>query len=176
MAKSVAGVYSQALFELAREKDPETFLREAEGLLVILKENPDFSGLLAHPRITRAEKQEALEKVFGNALSPEFLGFLKLLVIKDRAGALGSILEEFLNKVREELGIGKVFVTSACPLDEGRRAALEERLLSATSYKRLEPEYRVDASLIGGMVVRIGDRIVDDSLKTKLYTLERELL
>ena len=176
MARSAAGVYAQALFELAEEQGMEAFLEEASGLETLISENPDFEVLLSHPRITKEEKISTLDATFSGKLSGEFLGFLKLLVEKDRAASLMDILEEFTSRAREALGIGRVYVSSAVPLDEERSALLEEKLLSATSYKKLETDYKVDPGLIGGMVIRIGDRIVDDSLKTKLYRLEKDLL
>ena len=68
------------------------------------------------------------------------------------------------------------YVTSAMELSQARKKEIEEKLLSTTSYKSMEMNYSVDESLIGGLVIRIGDRVVDSSIKTKLEGLKRELI
>lgn len=67
-------------------------------------------------------------------------------------------------------------VTTAVPLKDSQREAVEKRLLETTQYRSMEMHYSVDASLIGGMVIRIGDRVVDSSISTKLNELQRDLL
>ncbi|MBQ9437030.1 MAG: ATP synthase F1 subunit delta [Lachnospiraceae bacterium] len=177
MAKSVAGVYSEALFELANEQNAlRDYMEELAMLQGLLKEQPEFGKLLSHPRISREEKLEVVEQTFTGQLVPELLGFLRLLVEKDRTASLEDILEGFLDKAREALKIGRVFVRSAVAMSDGQKKALEDKLLESTSFETLEMDYSVDKALIGGMVISIGDRVVDNSLRTKLYSLERELL
>ena len=67
-------------------------------------------------------------------------------------------------------------MTTAVPLKDGQRREVEQKLLDTTQYKSMEISYGVDASLIGGMVIRIGDRVVDSSIKTKLNELQKDLL
>ena len=86
-----------------------------------------------------------------------------------------SILEYFIQRVKEFKKIGAAYVTSAVELGAEQKAALEKRLLETTGYVQFEMHYDVDASLLGGMVIRIGDRVVDSSIKTRLYELKKEL-
>ena len=177
MAKTVEGVYSEALFALAQEKGIlSSMLEETEELSAVLKGHKELADFVSHPRITREEKLESLKAVFEGRLSEELMGFLKLLVEKERAGKLYTILQSFAVKAREELRIGLVRVNSAAPLSEEQRKALQEKLLATTDYRSLEMEYSVDPKLIGGMIVSIGDRVVDNTLLTKLQSLEKELL
>ncbi|MDE6912213.1 MAG: ATP synthase F1 subunit delta, partial [Lachnospiraceae bacterium] len=81
----------------------------------------------------------------------------------------------FLSLVKEYKKIGVVFVASAIELDETQRVKVEQKLLDTTNYASLEMHYKVDASLIGGMVIRIGDRVVDSSIRTKLSRMEKQL-
>ena len=79
----------------------------------------------------------------------------------------------FVDRVKEHKNIGTAYVTSAVELSEAQKAAVEKRLLETTKYVEFEMHYSVDTDLIGGMVIRIGDRVVVSSIKTKLYDLTR---
>ena len=86
-----------------------------------------------------------------------------------------SVFDYFIDLVKEEKKIGIASVTTAVRLSDKQKAKVEQKLLDTTKYETFEMNYSVDASLIGGMVIRIGDRVVDSSIKTKLYELSREL-
>ena len=77
--------------------------------------------------------------------------------------------------MKEEKKIGQAFVVTATALSDAQKKKIEKRLLETTKYETFEMDYKVDESLIGGMVVRIGDRVVDSSIQTKLYELTRNL-
>ncbi len=177
MAKSVEGVYSEALFELAAEKGNLPDLREeVYELYQLLKAHPEFGQLLTHPRITREEKTEVVKETFAQGMSEDLKGFLLLLVEKDRTAWMKKILRAFLDKAREELGICRVKVRSATELSEDQKKTLEEKILKDTHSTSIEMHYAVDPGLIGGMIISIGDRVVDNSLKTKLLAMERDIL
>ncbi len=177
MAKLVSATYGEALFELAAEEGrEEEFLDEVNQLKVLLGENPDFGRLMNHPKILKEEKLKVLENVFSGRMSKELLGFLHLVVTKDRYDEIDAILDFFVNKVKEQKRIGIAYVTTAISLNEAQKKEIEEKLLATTSFVKMEMHYRVDEDLIGGMVIRIGDRVVDSSVKTKLFELQRELL
>ena len=81
----------------------------------------------------------------------------------------------FRSAVKDYLRIGIVNVTTPMELSDKQKADVEKRILDTTSFKKLEMNYSIDKSLIGGMVIRIGDRVVDTSIKTKLAELTKEL-
>lgn len=177
MAKLVGTTYGGALFELAVEEGREDeFLAEITQLKELLKENPDFGKLMNHPKILKEDKLKVLEEVFKGRISEELLGFLYLIVSKDRYSEIDSILNYFIDEVKSLKGIGIAYVTTAIDLSEVKKKEVEERLLATTSFKKMEMHYQVDEDLIGGMVIRIGDRVVDSSVKNKLFELQRELL
>ena len=177
MAKLVAKTYGEALFELAMEKqDPEEFLQEAQGILNILEENPDFDKLMKHPKISKTEKEEVVETVFAGRISREMTGFLKLVVNKDRYGEVKDIIRFFAEKLQEERKIGVAYVTTAVEMTEEQKKAVMDKLLATTSYKVMKMHYIVDASIIGGMIIRIKDRVVDSSVRTKLEEMKKQLL
>ncbi len=176
MARLVAGTYGEALISLAEEENKiDALYEEVLSLQGILKDNPDFSVLMNHPKVTKEEKQKTLEEVFGGRMDAELLGFLKLLLQKDRYSELPAILDRFMAAVKERRGIGVAYVTSPTELDDSRKKQIEDKLVSTTKYKQMEMHYTVDKSLIGGLVIRIGDKVVDSSIKTKLEGLKREL-
>ena len=115
-----------------------------------------------------------ISKTYGDA--DELLGFLTIIISKDRYQEIDGILEYFLTEVKKYKGIGVATVTTAVPLREEQRRKVEQRLLDTTDYKSMEIHYKQDAALIGGMVIRIGDRVVDSSISTKLNELQKDLL
>lgn len=177
MAKLVAKAYGEALFELAMEKqNPEEFLEEAQGILQILEENPEFDKLMKHPKISKPEKEEVVETVFAERVSREMTGFLKLIVHKERYHEVKNIIRYFAERLREERGIGVAYVTTAVDLSDDRKEAVKRKLLETTSYKVMEVHYKVDPAIIGGMIIRIKDRVVDSSVRTKLEEMKKQLL
>lgn len=177
MAKLVSKTYGEALFELAVEEGKEDeLLAEILQLKDVLAQNPDFGKLMNHPKILKEEKLDVLAKVFADRISKELLGFLHLIISKDRYGEIDRILDYFVDEVKRLKGIGIAYVSTASDLSEAKKKEVEEKLLATTSYKKMEMHYQVDEDLIGGMVIRIGDRVVDGSVKTRLYELEKQLL
>lgn len=177
MAKLVSKTYGEALFELAVEEGhEEELLQEIMQLKELLTENPDFGKLMNHPKILKEEKLAVLKEVFEGRISKNLQGFLHLIVSKDRYGDIDAILDYFIDEVKQEKGIGTAYVSTATALSETKQKEVEEKLLSTTSFNQMEMHFAVDESLIGGMVIRIRDRVVDSSIKTKLFELQRELL
>ena len=176
MAKLVSKVYGDALFETAMEKDQvDVLYEEACALIPILEGNPELTALLNNPRVVKEEKVSMIHQIFSGRVEEALMGFLAVVVEKDRQNDLIPILEYFIQRVKEFKHIGTASVTSAVELSEGQKERLKEKLLASTGYVMFEMDYQVDPSLIGGMVIRIGDRVVDSSIRTRLYELKREL-
>lgn len=176
MAKLISKTYGEALYELAlQENKTDLFLEEVKEVLEAFHENPDFYKLLNHPQIPKEEKIKVVEEVFKGRISEELTGFLTIIISKERNNELDAILDYFIQRVKDEKGIGTAVVTTAVALGEVRKAQVEEKLLATTGYKQMEIQYEVDESLIGGMVIRIKDRVVDSSIKTKLSQIQKQL-
>ena len=177
MAKLVSKTYGEALFELAVEENQvDVFMEEITQLQDILEKNKDFGKLMNHPKILKEEKLEVLENVFKGRIADELTGFLTLIVTKDRYHEIDAILDYFLTEIKSYKGIGIAYVTTASALSGPQQKEVEQKLLETTSYQRMEMHYAVDESLIGGMIIRIGDRVVDSSIKTKLNELTKQLM
>lgn len=177
MAKLVSKTYGDALFELAVEGNQvDSLMEETLALQAILSENKDFEKILMHPEIAKEEKLQVIENVFRGRISDALTGFLKVVVTKERYKDLPDIFAYFIARVKEYKKIGVAAVTSAVPLTEDQKKRIEKRLLQTTSYETMEIEYKVDESKIGGLLVRIGDRVVDSTISTKLEHLTASLM
>lgn len=176
MAKLVSKTYGDALFAVALEENRmDDFFEAVKVVAEILRTNKEFGKLMNHPKIMKEDKVKIVEETFGGKIPKEIVGIMTLLVTKGRAEEMISVFDYFLGLVKEEKKIGKADVTTAVSLSDEQKAKVEQKLLDTTKYETFEMNYAVDESLIGGMVIRIGDRVVDSSIKTKLYDLTREL-
>ena len=177
MAKLVSKTYGEALFTIAMEEDKGIpFLEEVEKIREILRENPDFDKMMQHPAIPKQEKLAMIEQAFAGYASDEITGFLKIVVSKERYGELQEIFRYFIDKVKEAQRIGIAHVTTAVELSEDQKAQVQARLIETTDFRTMEMHYQVDPQIIGGMIIRIGDRVVDSSIRSKLNDLTRQLL
>ena len=176
MAKLVPAVYGDALFDLAAEYgEIDLFYEEARVVLKSYEENADLAGLLNHPDIDKSDKASVIENSFGKFLSKEITGFLVTITDKNRSRYIPDIFKYFIDRVKEYKGIGTAYITTPMELNGDMKRKVEARLMQTTGYNRIEMRYRVDKSLIGGMIVRIGNRVIDSSIKNKLSGLAREL-
>ena len=142
----------------------------------VLKENPEMGAIMAHPEITKEEKIRLMEKCFKGRILDELVGFLKVVIVKGRYSELSGIFAYFTAKVKEYKKIGVASVVTPSALSDQWKKKVEEKLLATTGYEKMEIEYRVDPSLIGGMILRIGDRVVYNSIKSKLADLKSQLM
>ena len=176
MAKLIEGSYGDALFELALEQnDLDSMAEQVDMLTQAFAENPELLKLLTHPKISKEEKVSVIENIFKGRFSDDIVGFLVIITEKDRGAEIEGILNYFKAKVREYKKIGVARVTSAVELSADQKQRVEQKLLQQTSYESFEVDYKVDASLIGGMIIRIGDRVVDSSIRTKLDNMTKNL-
>jgi F-type H+-transporting ATPase subunit delta len=177
MAKLVSKTYGDALFELAVEENrTDSLMEEILMLQTVLKENKDFEKILEHPEISKQNKLQVIEDVFKGRISDALTGFLRIVVTKGRYKDLPDIFAYFIARVKEYKKIGVADVTSATAVTDGQKAKIEKKLLDTTHYETMEIEYKVDESLIGGLMIRIGDRVVDSTIKSKLGKLTANLM
>lgn len=177
MAKLISKTYGDALFTLSVEENKtDDFVEEINALLVILAENPEFKSLLTHPRIPVNEKVDVIKEVFSGCISEELVGFFALIVKKGRYANIDEILQYFLDAAKELKGIGVAYVITPFVLEDSQKKAVEDKLLETTNYNTMEMNYSIDESLIGGMQIRIGDRVVDSSIRTKILKMQQDLM
>lgn len=176
MAKLVSKTYGEALFELALEKQMlDTILEEINAVKEVFACNQDLVKLLNHPKISKEEKIDVIENIFKERVSEDVTGFLVIVVGKSRYDEIQEIFNYFIALVREHKKIGIVNITSALELTSDQKMKIEQKLLITTKYVEFQTNYEVDPSLIGGMIIRIGDRVVDSSIKAKLEHMVKDL-
>ena len=166
MAKLVETTYGEALFELAvQESKVDELCEEAQAVIDIFKDNEDLVNVLKSPKVEKKEKEQLIENIFKKFVSEDITGLLVIMVSKDRQ----------IKRIYEYKKIGVAYVTTARPLTDNQKLSIVSRLLSTTDYVDFKMNYDIDESLIAGMVIRIGDRVVDSSIKHKIDELTRNL-
>ena len=176
MAKLVSKTYGDALFEVALEKNQlDEFLDEVKAAQTAIEENKELFKLMSHPKIVKEEKIKIITDIFTGKVSEELVGLLRMIVDKGHFEQVDSVFNYFIDEVKEYKNIGTAYVTSAVPLCDRQKDQIRNRLLETTKYVEIELIFRVDDQLIGGLVIRIGDRVVDSSVRTRINELSKEL-
>lgn len=173
LVTGIAGRYAVALYDLAQESG---LLEEVEGDLAkvaaLLEQSDEFAGLVKSPILSRAQQAAVLETVADElglgTLTRKFLG---TLAANRRLASLAQAITGFQKLLAHQRGEVTAEVTSAQPLSETQTEALKARLKSAVG-SEVTFDKHVDESLLGGLIVKIGSRMVDSSLKTKLQNLK----
>ena len=179
MAKLVSKTYGEALFEVCLESGQDkalALMEEIKCIQGLLRENPQFDELMKHPGIPKQDKLQAADAVFKGRVSDELTGLLEVVISKERYKELPAIFAYFIDKVKEQQKIGVAYVTTSVELTLAQKIQVEAKLLGTSGYRKMEMNYNVDASIIGGMIIRINDRVVDSSIRTKLNGLTKQLL
>lgn len=164
------------MFSLALENDKlDTIWEEVRMTWQILSENPTFIKTICHPEITRQDQIELLDDAFKGKVSDEVMGFFHVLADKKRLKELDAVLEYFDRSAKEYKKIGVVYVTVPMELTKAQQDKIRERILEVSSYESLEMHVETDASLLGGMVIRIGDEVLDNSIRSKMEHMARKI-
>lgn len=168
---AVARRYAQALFQVAVGREAvDEIEADLQAVLGLLREVEDFKRVWEHVLIRPSAKEAIIERVFADRISPPTLNFLKLLCEKRRERHLAGIYEEFRRLANDARGIAEATVEAAMPLSDSLLTSLQEALRKATG-KEVRIRTRVRRELLGGIVVRIGDRVIDGSVKGRLNRL-----
>jgi F-type H+-transporting ATPase subunit delta len=172
----VSGRYATALFELARdERCIDTVKADLDGFEVMLTENPDLMRLVRSPVFSTEEQLRALTAVLGRAgISGVTANFLKVLTANRRLFAVADVIRAFTALVAKFRGEATADVTVAESLSDRNLDALKTALKSVTG-KDVSLNVKVDPSIIGGLVVKLGSRMVDSSLRTKLNSIKHAM-
>jgi F-type H+-transporting ATPase subunit delta len=173
ISTGIAGRYAQAVFDLARDEGMLPAVEADLGTLeAALHDSADLRALIASPIYSR-EEQGAAIAALGQAmgLSPVFRNVLGLMAQKRRLFVLPQLLQSLRDRLSEARGEVSAEVVSAQPLSAEQQARLADTL-SAQAGKAVRLQTRVDPSLIGGLVVRLGSRMIDTSIRAKLGQLQ----
>lgn len=166
--------HAQAVFQLALERgELEKWLSALKTIAPILSD-PELMAVLESPKVHLNEKIELIKRCLPG-IDQLVLNLVYLLVARRRLRLIDQIVSEYELLVDAYQGIEHVEVTTAIPLDEGDRKRLSERLAAITE-KQIVLATKVDSNVIGGFVARIGDRLIDGSIRNKLDSLRKSLV
>lgn len=165
--------YAEAAFEIGRADGTlESWERDLERLSAALAD-PGLRSLVEHPAVAYADKERVVRRVVGDVL-PEAVSLVLLMIRRGRPGAIGRMAEHFAELVRRHRGVELAEVRTVLPMEDQQREAVVDRLHELTG-NEIQINEVVDESLIGGITVRIGDRLYDASVRNRLERLRARL-
>lgn len=164
--------YGAALFMLAREEGKEdVYLSAIELVTGVLTSEPQFLVLLASPSVSLQERLGVIDTAFGGNVPTHILSFIKLLCEKGRVSCLLEAFEEYKSLLDASRRVYVARVTSALPLTEEEQEKLTEKLEKKLQGK-VRCEYALDPSILGGIIVEIDGKIMDGSLRHRLFEMK----
>ncbi|WP_342452947.1 ATP synthase F1 subunit delta [Pararoseomonas indoligenes] len=167
-----AGRYAQALLELAKDNKSVDFTAaEVEKLSAVMQGDASFRAFLADPRLdSKAQRAGAFAVLDRAGVGGEVKNLVGVLIANRRLAVLPGVLHAFGNLLAEQRGQQMAEVTTAHPLSNTQRAQIAARLTEA-GYSNVRLSETVDASILGGLILRIGSRLYDTSIKSRLQRL-----
>lgn len=173
--ESIAKNYAEALFALGeRSGRTEEFGQLLDAVAGGIAAAPSVEAVLMSPRVTKAQKAGLLAKALTGA-PKEFVLFLQAVVKRGRQALFGEMATAYLGLVDQKFNRVRAAVTVARPADEALRQQVAARLTEVIG-KEVLPHFHVDPAILGGVVVRVGDRVFDGSVKRRMTLLRRQLL
>ena len=174
MATNAAKRYAEAVFGLARENGTfEAWQRDLDQLAELM-ENPRVRVAMESPNVAEAQKAAVIEQVQVGA-QPEAKNLARMLLARHRIGIAGDLAALFREQALAELGIVVADVTTALPLGKEGEVAVKQRLTQLVG-KQVEIRTHVDPDIIGGIVARIGDQLIDGSVSGQLRRLRDRMV
>jgi F-type H+-transporting ATPase subunit delta len=174
-SETVARNYAEALFELGqRAGSAERYADLMDAVAAAVETTPRVQAVLMSPRVPKSEKARILGAAMKDA-PRDFVLFLQALVKRGRHGILREIAQEYMKLLDQQFGRVRAGVTLARTPDEKLQRTIQE-LLSRQLEKQVITAYSVDPEILGGAVIRVGDRVLDGSLRRRLTKLRRHLL
>jgi ATP synthase F1 delta subunit len=172
--EEIAQVYARSLFEVASEKDRVDEIREQLGQFAsAMEEDRDLQVFFFSPYFSTKEKEDALDRAVTGA-DDIFVNFLKLLIENHRMPVVFRVRRGYEALWEEANKLLPVSVTSAIELDEKTVSELGDRIAEQTG-RRVQVSAHVDPDILGGIVVRVGDSILDASVRNRLEQLRRNV-
>lgn len=172
----VADKYSSAMFELAQEQNKLELMEEQLGYVEsVMDEQPELSSFLENPTITEDAKIKLIGKIFESSLDKVALHFIYVMIKRGRDRYIKQAIAAFIKKSREARGILEATVTVAEPITADIEASVQAKLREVTG-KDVILSVRQDPSIMGGIIIQVGDKRIDGSVSRRLQELEKSLL
>ncbi len=172
---AVARVYARALLDLARKHHEErAVLEEFEAMIEQFERQPAFERILGDPGVDEAERAGILERVLRHRANDLVVNTLQVMNRKGRSALLRPLIQAYREELAELEGEVEATVITAVPLSEAHRKRLNASLARYTG-KKIVLDESVDAGLVGGMILRLGDRKIDSSVARELWRVGARL-
>ena len=169
--------YAKSFIQLTNEKGQmEKVLANVKMLSTLIEESRDFELLLGNPLVKMEQKRTIMNKIVEGKVQAITKDFIDFLISQKRESILKEVLNQFVAQYNEANGIAKVRVTTATKLDEKIKSTLIEKIKAKFNYNKIELEEKIDINLLGGVLLRIGDKQLDGSVRRQLNDIERELV
>ena len=196
MARLVSKIYGEALFDFAKEHNQlEKMYEEAQDIIFVWSSSPELSDFLANPKVSTDEKIKFVNELFVNKVwagpiakvlrffkidinkgdNPKILDFISIVIKKGRTKEIANILRHFSHLTLRSKNVGEAEVTSAHELSDDKKKVLEDKLISSTNFEKFIVDYKIDESLIAGVKIKIDDKVLDKTYKTKMFDLTKSL-
>lgn len=176
LAARIAVPYARALFDFSVNKNiMHQITADFQNLETFLNENPELTGYLNNPLLSKIAKQEILTKTLKSQINAETFKFLMLLVDKNRINVLSSVITGYLELVYETASIKMIQVSSAFPFTSSQKDALIQKLKELTSAREIRLIIEVDPNLIGGFLIKTESKVIDFTIKNQLQKLAQHL-
>jgi len=174
--RASAARYARALLDVAnKESDPERAEQELAAFVDLVRTNPDLDRTLANPVVSAADKRAIVQQILERLSPTTPVGKLVLLLAsRGRLALLPDLLDVYRERLMEYRNVLSAEVTTAAPLSPERAEQLQQRLANATG-RTITMTTKVDASIIGGVVTRIGGTVYDGSVATRLAKVRDRL-
>jgi F-type H+-transporting ATPase subunit delta len=175
LPRRIASRYAEALFDLAQQQGTtEKWERELATLAAVIAGMPDLSVLLTHPEVPLERKKGVMTRAFHGTIAQEVLAVLFLLIKRGHEPDMDSLHQVYMQRWNATRKVVPVAVASAIPLSEHQQKELT-RVLAARTGGTIKLQATVDPTLIAGLTVTIGDRVIDASTRTLLQDLRTTL-
>ena len=172
----IAEIYARSLLDLASQaQTADAISADLEAISTLLAQNAHFHAFLASPYFTRQAKRDLVGTVFAGKLHRLTLNFFFVLIDRERGAFLPEIVDRYRQLHRALQGYRTVSVTVAKPISEERFERLSRNLAEAL-HTQIDMEMRVDPSILGGVIIRYGDEMLDNSVRGRLTRTVNELL
>ena len=175
VSQAVARVYAQALIDLGEDSDCLPQIVDDLHAAQALYDDRTFREFFTSPRIEPAAKKKILNATLSDKLGRPVLGILNVLIDKGREMILDNVVDEFERFRDFREGRIHAYVTTARPLEEEQRKKLADRIARATD-KEIAIHERIDPRILGGLIVKVGDKVLDGSIRRRLLGLKQALV
>lgn len=175
MAKLVGKRYAEALFEVAKEIDKlEQFREDIKAISDIFENEPQLKAIFQHPKLSKNEKKDIISSLFKGRASQEVINLLYIVIDKSREAHLKDISDEYIKLYNEQMGIVEAKALTAVAMTEEEKLKLQSKL-SEKLGKKVILSNMVNKEIMGGVLLKIEDKVIDSSIKGRIEDIQKNL-